>query len=109
MYVPVYATGCVLIYTQAVDAPPSPPKAQDKHDKQKHSRHEIWTFPLKPVYTTEKLGPNPWKIIIQDGSDKKWAEDQVQRVAFTLHIMGFAPIIVSLWYCACDQRNHYTS
>ena len=26
-------------------------------------------------------------------SAKKWAKDQVRRVAFTLHILGFAPVI----------------
>ena len=45
------------------------------------------------------------RTIIYHESEKKWAKDQVLKVAFTLHVLGSGPTFdVRLRYCACDQR-----
>ena len=49
-------------------------------------------------------------MIINHGSGKKWTK--VWRVKFTLQILGSGPIFEARlpWrYCACGQRDYYTS
>lgn len=45
-------------------------------------------------------------MTIHHGSDKRWAKDQVRRVAFTQHILGSGTIFAR-WvrYGVCDQWN----
>ena len=75
---------------------------------------------LKAIYTRQTPGRGgPYCIILTiytdnnlDGSDKKWPDDQVWKVAFTLYLLGTRAIFnvrLQTRYCACDERNYYTS